>query len=230
MVVALGPGKFYGSSLPRPRFYTDVKLNDERVDPPATVMDPLISWAEEAHWSMGGLSFKRHRLQGRIEGNVIKLRAQREMSFKKSHNSAVSHPEKSKNGRTPSPSPPPAPVANKRRRVVGLVDEDEGEKEEGYGSGREIKRGAVRKLGDDFERVARESGMRSKKASPAKKVTVGGGEVLTAMTRSKKKEVMNEEKAKKGKKLGKGGKSVGAAVVTAATSGLRSSPRLAARG
>ncbi|KAL0443974.1 UNVERIFIED_CONTAM: hypothetical protein Slati_2120100 [Sesamum latifolium] len=67
MVVALGPGKFYGSSLPRPRFYTDVKLNDERVDPPLPVMDPLMAWAQEAHWSMGGLSFKRHRLQGRIE-------------------------------------------------------------------------------------------------------------------------------------------------------------------
>ncbi|CAI9783679.1 unnamed protein product [Fraxinus pennsylvanica] len=194
MVVALGPGKFYGSSLPRPRFYTDVKLNDERVDPPPSVMDPLMSWADEAHWSMGGLSFKRYRLQGRIEGN-------------------------------PSPSPPPAPVANKRRRVVGLVDEEE----EGLGSGREIKRGAVRKLGDDFERVARESGMRGKKASPAKKVAVGGGEVLAAMTKSKK-EVMNGVKARKGKKLVKGGKSVGAAVVAAATSRLRSSPRLAARG
>lgn len=225
MVVALGPGKFYGSSLPRPRFYTDVKLNDERVDPPPSVMDPLMSWADEAHWSMGGLSFKRYRLQGRIEGNVNKLRAQREKMFNKSHNSAVSHSEKSKNGRTPSPSPPPAPMANKRRRVVGLVDEEE----EGLGSGSEIKRGAVRKLGDDFERVARESGMRLKKASPAKKVTVSGGEVLATMTKSKQKEVMNGVKAK-GKKLVKGGKSVGAAVVAAATSGLRSSPRLAARG
>ncbi|KAG6429625.1 hypothetical protein SASPL_107677 [Salvia splendens] len=60
MVVQLGPGKFYGSSLPRPRFYTDVKLNSERVDPPPSVTDPLMSWAQEAHWSMGGLNVKRH--------------------------------------------------------------------------------------------------------------------------------------------------------------------------
>ncbi|KAL2493920.1 hypothetical protein Fot_37677 [Forsythia ovata] len=236
MVVALGPGKFYGSSLPRPRIYTDVKLSDERVDPPTSVMDPFISWAQEAHWSMGGLSFKRHRLQGRIEGNVNKLRAQREKSFKKSpkknpvQNPAVSsHSEKSRNGKTPSPSPPPAPLANKRRRVVGLVDEDEGVEEEGYGSGREIKRGAVRKLGDDFERVARESGMGGKKASPAKNASVCG-EGLASRTRSKQKEVVNEVKAKKGKKLVKGGQNVGAAVVAAAVSGLRSSPRLAALG
>ncbi|KAL2474638.1 hypothetical protein Adt_35374 [Abeliophyllum distichum] len=236
MVVALGPGKFYGSSLPRPRIYTDVKLSDERVDPPTSVMDPFISWAQEAHWSMGGLSFKRHRLQGRIEGNVNKLRAQREKSFKISQkqNPAVpSHSEKSRNGNTPSPSPPPAPLANKRRRAVGLVDEDEdeddGAEEEGYGSGREIKRGAVRKLGDDFERVARESGMGGKKASPAKKASVCA-EGLASRTRSKQKEVVNDVKAKKGKKLVKGGKSVGAAVVAAAVSGLRSSPRLAARG
>ena len=62
------PAKFYGSSLPRPRIYTDVKFNEERVDPPVPVLDPLLAWANEAHWSMGGLSFKRLRLQGRIEG------------------------------------------------------------------------------------------------------------------------------------------------------------------
>ncbi|RWV81496.1 hypothetical protein GW17_00057079 [Ensete ventricosum] len=76
--MALGPGRFYGKSLPRPRFYADVKMNDERVDPPVPVMDPLLSWANEAHWSMGGKSFKRHRLQGRIEGSIKKLRDQQE--------------------------------------------------------------------------------------------------------------------------------------------------------
>jgi len=80
MVVALGPGKFYGSSLPRPRFYTDVKFGPDRVDPPAPVMDPFLSWAGEAHWSMGGLSFKRLRLQGRIEGNIKRLRAHHKRS------------------------------------------------------------------------------------------------------------------------------------------------------
>ncbi|KAL3615511.1 hypothetical protein CASFOL_041172 [Castilleja foliolosa] len=47
-------------------------------------MDPLIAWAEEAHWSMGGLNFKHHRLQGRIEGNIQRLRTQRDQTFNKS--------------------------------------------------------------------------------------------------------------------------------------------------
>ncbi|KAK1291331.1 hypothetical protein QJS10_CPB17g00823 [Acorus calamus] len=72
MVLALGPGKFYGSGLPRPRFYEGDGM---RVDPPVPVMDPLLAWATEAHWSMGGLSFKRQRLQGKIEGSIHKLRA-----------------------------------------------------------------------------------------------------------------------------------------------------------
>nr|XP_027061091.1 uncharacterized protein LOC113687751 [Coffea arabica] len=158
MVVALGPGKFYGSSLPRPRFYTDVKLNDERVDPPVPVMDPLMSWAQEAHWSMGGLSFTRHRLQGRIEGNVKKLRAEREKLFKKAQKEKGSG----------SPVTPPAPVAVKRRRRM-LVDEEEEEEEEVVveEKRRELRKTA-RKLGDDFDRVANE-----KKRSPAR---AGGGE------------------------------------------------------
>ncbi|XP_077231991.1 uncharacterized protein LOC143865555 [Tasmannia lanceolata] len=114
MVVALGPGKFYGSSLPRPRFYTDVKLNDERVDPPLPVLHPFLSWAADAHWSMGGLSFKRHRLQGRIEGNVKRLRAQREKTTKTKINS---------NSLSPSHSPPQ--VNKKKRRLVLLDDGDD---------------------------------------------------------------------------------------------------------
>ncbi|BAH93298.1 Os06g0115700 [Oryza sativa Japonica Group] len=70
MVVALGPGRFYGSSLPRPRFFS----GGDRVEPPVAVTDPLMAWAHEAHWSMGGLSSKRLRLQGRIEGSIDKLR------------------------------------------------------------------------------------------------------------------------------------------------------------
>lgn len=69
MVVALGPGRFYGSGLPRPHFFPG-----DRVDPPASVTDPLLVWAREAHWSMGGLGVKRLRLQGRIEGSIDKLR------------------------------------------------------------------------------------------------------------------------------------------------------------
>ncbi|KAI3780654.1 hypothetical protein L2E82_10639 [Cichorium intybus] len=78
MVVALGPGKFYGRGLPRPRFYTDVKYNSYRVDPPVPVTDPFMAWAEEAHWSMGGLNFKRNhtkkspaRCSGGVESEIV---------------------------------------------------------------------------------------------------------------------------------------------------------------
>ncbi|KAL6529616.1 hypothetical protein OROGR_015239 [Orobanche gracilis] len=220
MVVALGPGKFYGSSLPRPRFYTDVKFNDERVDPPPSVMDPLKAWAEEAHWSMGGLNFKRHRLQGRIEGKIERLRAQRESVFKKSQkqqkSATVSEalgPDKDSNSSrvTKTPSPPLIPVALKRRRVVDLVDEEE---EAGM-----MKRAPVRKLVDDFERVARESGISN------------GGEsdgTVAARTRSKKSPIkvgVDLVNINKRNKLVKGGRKIGAAVVAAAV-GIRSSPRL----
>ncbi|KAH0743970.1 hypothetical protein KY290_031963 [Solanum tuberosum] len=112
MVVALEPGKFYGSSLPRPRFY---KPNEQRVDPPRSVLDPLMSWAEEAHWSMGGVSFTRHRLQGRIEGNIEKLRAEREKTPEKDSPMAPCTES--------SPPMPPAPYVLKRKRR--LVDESE---------------------------------------------------------------------------------------------------------
>jgi len=75
MVLPLAPGKFYGGSLPRPWIYGDVKFNSERIDPPPPPSAPLLSWANEAHWSMGGLSSKRKRMQGKIEGSIKKLRA-----------------------------------------------------------------------------------------------------------------------------------------------------------
>ncbi|KAK9104811.1 hypothetical protein Scep_021655 [Stephania cephalantha] len=106
MVVAVAPGKFYGSSLPRPRFYdnsaSDLHLNDERIDPPLPVTDPLLSWANEAHWSMGGLSFNRHRLQGKIEGSIKLLRAAEERGKRKA-------------ARNPN---------NKGKPLLGLVDSD----------------------------------------------------------------------------------------------------------
>ncbi|XP_020587898.1 uncharacterized protein LOC110029794 [Phalaenopsis equestris] len=135
MVVALGPGKFYGSSLPRPRFFSDVKLNDVRVDPPVPVMDPLLSWANEAHWSMGGLSFQRNRLQGRIEGSIKKLRVQQDRTRRKkagdkirsfgvkpsSLKSLDSEQTKSSEEVAPvTPSPPP-----KKKRARKLMDEFE---------------------------------------------------------------------------------------------------------
>lgn len=151
MVFPLRPGKFYGSSLPRPRIY--VKPDGDRVDPPLSVVDPFMSWAEEAHWSMGGLSRKRLRLQGKIEGNVQKLRNQRENNSKSQAQaqaqaqSPISDLPRSK--RTASLSPPPAPVATKRRRLMPPIEE-------------EVKidtlvlrgRRLVKKLGDDFDRVA----------------------------------------------------------------------------
>ncbi|KAL1560687.1 hypothetical protein AAHA92_10870 [Salvia divinorum] len=214
MVVALGPGKFYGIGLPRPRLYTDVKLNDERVDPPPSVTDPLMAWAREAHWSMGGLNIKRHRLQGRIEGNVERLRAQRDQIFTRSPipTKSVRKSAEIRSEIDASPSPPRAPVAIKRRRVVGLMNDDD---EEMIAV---VKRGLVRKLGDDFERVARESGM----------VSSSDGEI-GSVERSSSGEVnlRNGKEGKRGgnKKLVKGGRKIGSAV-GAATSGIRSSPRL----
>ncbi|KAK4286161.1 hypothetical protein QN277_002756 [Acacia crassicarpa] len=192
MVVPLGPGKFYGTSLPRPRIYDDVKFNDYRVDPPVSVSDPLLSWAHEAHWSMGGLSFKRLRLQGKIEGNVNKLRAEREKLFKKLNRSpvAASNPFGSKSEnvvgakRASSVSPPPAPVAAKRRRFLSMIEESNEEEEEESPEeeevetvNRKVRRRLVKKLGDDFDKVALasernsvpDSGNKSgKKCSPSK--------------------------------------------------------------
>ncbi|KAK9664205.1 hypothetical protein RND81_14G025900 [Saponaria officinalis] len=155
MVLPLGPGKFYGTSLPRPRFYTDVKFSDERVDPPTPVNDALLSWANEAHWSMGGLSLKRIRLQGKIEGNVEKLRKEREKIMKNT-------PKKRS-----LDSPPPAPVSKKlRSRMVGAEDKDkdEDEKVEEIGGVRRKRRRLVRKLGNEFEMVADENQKSDKSA------------------------------------------------------------------
>ncbi|WZY69876.1 hypothetical protein YC2023_002116 [Brassica napus] len=132
---AIRPVEFYGNGLPRPRFFDNPKFNSHRVDPPLSVLDPLLSWAREAHWSMGGLNFTRLRLQGRIEGNVDKLRAQLEKSSPLEKRSGFD-------------SPPAAPVAVKRRRYIDLNDEEE----------EEICLASIRrKLSDDFDRVAGES-------------------------------------------------------------------------
>nr|XP_043625137.1 uncharacterized protein LOC122596591 [Erigeron canadensis] len=178
MVIALGPGKFYGSSLPRPRYYTDIKYNTDRVDPPVSVLDPLMSWAEEAHWSMGGLSFKRHRLQGRIEGNVEKLRNQIEKTIIKKETqiplkkAAISKKNKGvEKGRGRSLSPPPAP--KRKRKLVGLIDEEE-EDEEIRG------KWPIRKLSDEFDLVANKtdgvaSRTRGRKVEEEVKKSVGKG-------------------------------------------------------
>ncbi|GFP86394.1 hypothetical protein PHJA_000783200 [Phtheirospermum japonicum] len=176
MVVTLGPGKFYANSLPRPRFYTDVKFNDERVDPPPSVVDPLMVWAEEAQWSMGALNFERHR---RIEGNIERLRTRLEQIFRTSQTQQksfeLSSVPLSGEGNKVRPvseisSPQPPRVAIKRRRVAGSVDEEE--------KAREMKKGPVRKLGDDFERVAMESGIENSNGGES-------GGAVAARTRNK---------------------------------------------
>ncbi|KAL7587439.1 hypothetical protein Lser_V15G40499 [Lactuca serriola] len=210
MVVALGPGKFYGSDLPRPRIYTDIKYNSYRVDPPVSVTDPLMSWAEEAHWSMGGLNFNRHRLQGRIEGDVEKLRSQIEESIRKKE--SLSPPSskkkpisksseksaKKKKGadldRSRSPSPPPAPLANKRkRRFLGLVDEDDEEGEESMSA----RKFPVRKLSDEFDLVA------NTKKSPARSSRGVESETATIASRTRGQKTVTEEPMKGKKRLRK---------------------------
>ncbi|CAI0461014.1 unnamed protein product [Linum tenue] len=147
MVVALRPANFYGSSLPRPRFFDHTNDVTERVDPPVSVMDPLLSWAQEAHWSMGDLNTQRFRLQGRIEGNVDRLRKFRE---KQAKSQTGNTPKKQQNGeknhkRAGSTSPPPAPRVMKKRKFMDL-----------FGNESERK-WPVRKLVGEFERVAMET-------------------------------------------------------------------------
>ncbi|RAL45052.1 unnamed protein product [Cuscuta campestris] len=199
MVIALGPGRFYGKSLPRPRIYEDVKFNDHRVDPPVPVSDPLMSWAEEAHWSMGGLSLTRHRLQGKIEGNLNKIRAEEERQDRKIL-------KKSSSPVFSTPSPPPAPIATKRKRR--FIDEAED------GSF------PARKLGDDFDRVAQEVEAKEKvgvqtRGRKAEKVAV---EAV----------VVAKEKPQGFKRLKKGIKSA-KETGPASPSQKRSSPRLSKR-
>ncbi|CAG7898579.1 unnamed protein product [Brassica rapa] len=160
---AIRPVKFYGNSLPRPRFFDNPKFNSHRVDPPLSVLDPLLSWAREAHWSMGGLNFTRLRLQGRIEGNVDKLRAQLEKSTPMKLESGNSDVKKKRSDYDSDyDSPPAAPVAVKRRRYIDLNADDD---EEEIGSGDEGAARIRRKLSDDFDRVAGESKIKASKKS-----------------------------------------------------------------
>ncbi|XP_021843633.2 uncharacterized protein [Spinacia oleracea] len=219
MVVPLRPGKFYGSSLPRPRFYTDIKFSDERVDPPVSVLDPLMSWANEAHWSMGGLSMNRLRLQGKIEGNVQKLRKEQEKALnKKIENSTpISSSKKGvgiggRRGGDLVDSPPPAPILKKKRGRAKLLDEEEEEFEEDEEDEEETeietrkvvkavkrngemkkRRRLVRKLGDDFELVASENQKSGR--SPLKDLSNGlvSDTGVALRTRSRRSMVVMEE-------------------------------------
>lgn len=247
MVVSLGPGKFYGSSLPRPRIYTDVKLNPDRVDPPLSVMDPFLSWAEEAHWSMGGLSFKRLRLQGRIEGNVNKLRKHREKLAKSQVSSSPKVSRGSEQGdvkdknennrkRVGSDAPPPAPMVTKRRKFMDLFDEDSEEEE--LQAMKEVeaagKKKPVRKLAGDFEKVAKINdvnntgkignviGLRTRRRGLEEGGSGGMGDAVMKVV----KELNVKESAGKKLKGGRKGKSGGESGSNS-VSGIRTSPRLA---
>ncbi|KAK8481933.1 hypothetical protein V6N13_017634 [Hibiscus sabdariffa] len=206
MVVPLRPGKFYGSSLPRPRIYTDIQFNSDRVDPPVSVLDPLMSWANEAHWSMGGLSFKRLRFQGRIEGNVNRLKAQRERLV---------------NGTDDDPPPPPAPMIVKRRRFFDLNEDEVESGSEGdemvvkRKAKRAMKEFPVKNLVDEFERVA---DVEEKSFGDVMKI-VEEVNVESEAAKNKKKRIV------KGLKKGKEElQQSGTGTMT------RSSPRLAKRG
>ncbi|CAH2077698.1 unnamed protein product [Thlaspi arvense] len=195
---AIRPTEFYGNGLPRPRFFDNPQFNSHRVDPPLSVLDPLLTWARDAHWSMGGLNFTRLRLQGRIEGNVDKLRAQLEKSTPVKLESGSSDKKKK---RSDYESPPAAPVAVKRRRFIDLNDDDDEE----VGSEDESVPSIRRKLADDFDRVAGE--MKTKVVKANKKSNESVGKKLeSAVKRLKEKKTQKVEET---------------------TSSTRTSPRLA---
>uniref|UniRef100_A0A1U7YB63 Uncharacterized protein LOC104245295 n=1 Tax=Nicotiana sylvestris TaxID=4096 RepID=A0A1U7YB63_NICSY len=92
--------------------------------------------------------FKRLRLQGRIEGNIKKLKAERTKFEKKAQKKSpvkvcLSSPS------SVSPSPPPAPLNLKRK--MRLIDQSKDENEAEI-ERRVEKRGPARKLDADFDR------------------------------------------------------------------------------
>ncbi|XP_078173756.1 microtubule-associated protein [Carex rostrata] len=171
MVVALGPGRFYGSGLPRPRYYPDPKLNSTRIDPPESMMDPFLSWANEAHWSMGGLSSRRLRLQGRIEGSITKLR--KSMSPKKRKTSTRFTKQRLASLEEDDDEPETdEEVYDSDLEAEEVEEEEEEDDEEEEVSEEETeasskKRKRARRLGDEFDRIAEEA----KKGKGDKKVS-----------------------------------------------------------
>ena len=92
---------------------------------------------------------------GKIEGNVQKLRSQREKEFKAhpispSPKKDLPRSKGSAASRSRSPSPPPAPIGLKRKRFVTLLEQENLVPVEKTRRGRRL----VKKLGDDFDRVA----------------------------------------------------------------------------
>jgi hypothetical protein len=178
MVVALGPGQFYGSSLPRPRFFPG-----DRVDPPASVTEPLLAWAQEAHWSMGGLGVKRLRLQGRIEGSIDKLRrcVRRDARAKAraaGHKPASLAALGSDDDASDGDSDEEAAAAQERILKREVVDDDEdsdgsdqSEDEDGddqpLASIATAAKKRARKLSDEFDRIAVQQQLEKKQKASA---------------------------------------------------------------
>ncbi|XP_028078970.1 uncharacterized protein LOC114280788 [Camellia sinensis] len=137
MVVTQGPENFYGSNLPRPQIYTDIKFNDERVNPLSSITDLLMTWAKEAHWSMDKLSFKHLRLQGHIRGNVTKLRPQRKKFLKSRSRFSTnliadldSNLDDDEDNKDSSPLQPVTPMVTKQQRRFMVVIEEEDDRED----------------------------------------------------------------------------------------------------
>ncbi|XP_021900937.1 uncharacterized protein LOC110816898 [Carica papaya] len=145
-VVNIQFDKFYETSL-------SPQVNKEQLDPFSPSSDPLDSCTNEVHKSKGGLNDTHLRFEDCIEGNINKLNNKNEKLIKKTSFDCKTNKAQK---RSQSISPPPAPIAIKRRRrflYSGHEDDDnEGEKDCEFG--RLVNKRIVRKLLNDFSRVA----------------------------------------------------------------------------
>ncbi|KAJ1434545.1 hypothetical protein SESBI_05413 [Sesbania bispinosa] len=127
---------------------------------------------------------------------------------------------------SPSPSPPPAPVASKRRRFMDLIEEGEKKNEEvvKVAVPEARKRRLVKKLGDDFDRVASsenegsdavDSDSVAMKTRRRRLVKLGDAVKKVVDEAEKSNSKANKSEAEKSPVSGKG---------------VRTSPRLAKRG
>ncbi|XP_028807873.1 uncharacterized protein LOC114762548 [Neltuma alba] len=117
-----------------------------------------MSSANEAHWSIGGPRFSGLTLQDKIDNNGNKLLAERESRSPMTEARSCSGGLEKDNSAV-LVSPPPAPLATKRRRYMAFMDDDgEGTEAEEIGAdNRKARRKLVKKLWDDFDRVAMEN-------------------------------------------------------------------------
>uniref|UniRef100_A0A7N1A1I9 Uncharacterized protein n=1 Tax=Kalanchoe fedtschenkoi TaxID=63787 RepID=A0A7N1A1I9_KALFE len=134
--------KFYGSNFRRPRVYPSRTIR--------LIHPPQAPFAQEdrsesnkhgaAQWTLNGLGSKRFRLQGKVEGNLNRLRMDHDdgddpFPFSKENvapSSSNSHPIPHPNADTArstshfKPKPKPL-VCSKRSRYASLIDEEEEE-------------------------------------------------------------------------------------------------------